>query len=251
MTYLNKPFDVLSNAPSEPKIVDGDGKLTQTWQNWINDLKKHVFRSNSLKNDHNVLNPDFNHYGTTRSTDGEVCKPWQIKANGLTFTATPTAYTSTADNADTGSKQFINVDITAAAGQEFELFQKLTNQLSKYQKKSVTILAKVKNNGSFRLPIYFYIGVDTNNDGNDDFNSTSGRFFIEDNGIANTVTATFKVPEIAADNQNNKVTVRVSVGPISSPINFDILYVKDEFSDKPTVLQVDHTLEKIRIDNAP
>lgn len=248
MTFLNKLFPNVTPPPVQGDFAGGV-TLPDNWTQWFNNLQQHVVGKQSLTNNATALNPDFHWYGTTRSTDGVAAKPWEVKANGLTFTATPTAYSSTTSNADTGSKQFINIDITGTFGGDFDFFQEIKNYSSRYQKQLVTMSAKFQNKGAASIPMYFYIGIDSTNSGSDDFVQTSAQFNLRP-GVQQ-VAADFKIPPISVDNQNNTVTLKVVFPAVSAAIDFDVLYIKDEFSTTPTALQVDHTLEKFKIDNAP
>jgi hypothetical protein len=239
MTYLNKQFRPITLPPTEG--------LPQPWLSWLNDLHRRVKNSGALSNDHTVLNPDFHWYGTTITSDGQACNPWAITSNGATFTSTPTAYTSTNNNADTGSKQYINLAITAGTGGNFEFHQQADNKLSRYQNKRVTLSSKVTNNNSDPVKAHFYVGVDTNASGTDDHVQTSGTFDLA-SGL-NVPTASFDIPRIETDNQNNKVNIKLILENVTQPSDLDLHYIKDEFSSSPTVLNVDHSLEKYRIDN--
>lgn len=246
-------------AVDEPPIYDGllksdlSNESTHEWQQWFNTLQDAVSSHNNLSNSALTLNPDFHWSRTVGNTpttsDGEFVEKWNVTSNGSSFTITPTFYTSTTDNANTGSQRYVNVAIPTPGVNDFEIYQDFANKLSKYEDQQIAVSALIKNNNANRHNIKFYVGFDTNNDGTDEFSITSKVIRILDNQ-KESLTAVFNAPSIITDNQNNTVTLKLLLSDMSAAVDIDIFYIKFEFSDHFTPLIVDHIIEKVRIDNA-
>lgn len=242
--FTNKP-------PIFDDVLTKENSPTANWLNWFNEAHRTFEAHNNLINDALVLNPDFNWSRTKGNTpttaDGEFVEKWDVISNGMTFSITPTYYTATENSSLTGSERYVNVAITAFNSSDFEIYQSIPKRIAKFQNREVTISFAANNNNNSKVQAKFYIGFDTNNDGIDEYSASSKTVFLE-NGFDNFFV-TIKTPAIAIDNQNNTVRIMMKLINISSSVDLDLYYIKPEFSNVMTALHVDHTLEKIKIDN--
>lgn len=245
--------NILSQPPIYDNILKDTGEYTYEWQNWINRLHSFASPLAFLFNEALVLNPDF-HWSrvignTSTTTDGEFVEKWFVKSNGSAFTITPAFYTSTINNAETGSQRYINVSIPTPSSNDFEIYQSFPNYLSKYHNRKIVCTALLKNNNSNRHNLRFYAGFDTNNDGTDDY-SVRGKTVRIEGDQKEQITALLETPTINTDNQNNTVRLKLLLTELDSAVDINIFYIKFEFGLKPSDIVIDHILEKVRIDNA-
>lgn len=245
----------ISQPPIFNKIIKEDNLVHVDWQTWLNQVYDVVDNHSYIPNDHVVLNPDFNWSRTVGNTptvgNGEFVEEWNIDAGGMTSTVTPTFYTSTANNALSGSERYVNFSVTAINANEYVIFQEIDNKLNKFNGKPISFSALIKNNGSDSVKLKFHVGFDVNNDGTEDVISESKAIFAGINaGKAELLSSTILCPTEPTDNQNNKVIIKMIVYDVSSPFDFDLYFIKPEFSKFVTPLYVDQTLEKLKIDNA-
>jgi hypothetical protein len=240
----------IDQPPIRDDIVEGKSP-NRTWLYWFNSLFRAINDQGALLNTHLLLNPDFHWSRTTGNTpltaDGSFVEQWNIKSNGMTFAATPTYYTSTTDSSLTGSDRFVNMAISSPNSNEFSIYQTQSKGLSLLQNKTLTFSASLRNNIATELKAKFYIGFDTNNDGIDEHNSES-RIFTIPQGFKNLFVSV-KTPKITTDNQTNNITYALKLQNLSGIPNFNLYYIKPELSGYQTSIYVDHTLEKLRIDN--
>jgi hypothetical protein len=239
-----------TTLPLYDRMVENNYTSTN-WFPWFTTLHRNIQHLNTLPNNHLVLNPDF-HWSRTKGNtptvaDGEFVEEWDVRSNGMTFSITPTFYTSTQPSSLTGSQRYVNVDITAVNSNEFEIYQQIANKISKFQNKKITFTALIDNKETFSFKIKFYVGFDTNDDGTDDVTAISKAVHI--NPGVQEVMVLVETPKITADNQANKINLKLLCFDLTSPIEFDLFFIKPEFSVITTNLLVDHTLEKVLIDN--
>lgn len=238
-------------APVYDKIIDDEKDLTYKWQSWINSLRDNIDAHNYLVNEHVVLNPDFNWSRTKGSTptvaDGEFVEEWNVKANGMTFSITPTFYTSTTNGSNSGSERYVNVDITVINTNEFILYQSVPKMLSAFESKTMTFSSSIYNNGA-AFNVKFYVGFDMTGGGTDSYSAESRNIRI-DSGY-NEINAQFRTPAVATDNQTNVITLAMKLVNLTNVVDADVFFIKPEFSREPTPLYVNHTIEKLKIDNA-
>ena len=245
----------ISQPPVSNKLLKDDDLIQVDWQTWLNQVYDALDNNAYLPNNHLVLNPDFNWSRTVGNTptigNGEFVEEWNIDTGGMTSTVTPTFYTSTANNSSTGSQRYVNFDVSAITANEYQIYQEVPNKLNKFQGKPISFSALIKNNGSSSIKIKFHVGIDVDNNGTEDVITESKAMFPAINaGKAETISATFLCPTESTDNQNNKVFIKMIVYDVSGAFNFDLYFIKPEFSTFITPLYVDQTLEKLKIDNA-
>ena len=243
----------LGGSPIYNEVLDtSKNSFTQVWQDWFNEVQQSMQDQQVKSNASEVLNPDFNLSrinGTTPiNSDGELVDKWFIRSNGNTFTATPVLYTETFPSAQTGSAYYININITAGAN-DFEIYQQYTNGISRYEDKDISFVSFIRNNNHpNRLYIKSYIGFDTNNDGSDEYSKESGKLNITSD--EQRINSSYRTPDIDDDNQNNKINFKFIIdGSSERPLDIDIFYIKFEIAPRFTGLYVNHTLDKLNIDN--
>jgi len=244
----------MPNPISLPPIHDNvleNNKPTIEWKNWFDSILQSLNNNTSLYNDHLVRNPDFNWSrakGNIPTTvDGPFVEEWYVKGNSMIFKITPTAYSSTQDSSLTGSERYVNISITSVNSNEFIIYQLLYKKLSKLQNKNITFSARVKNNTVNSVKAKFYVGFDMTSDGTDEFSASSGAVYINDD--TRDIYSTVKMPKIPTDNLTNRVTIALKLFDLTNPVNLDLYYIKPEIADKPTMLHVEHPLERYQIDN--
>lgn len=245
----------ISQPPVFNKLLKDDDLVEVDWQTWLNQMYDAVDNHAFLPNNHLVLNPDFHWSRTVGNTptigNGEFVEEWDIDAGGMTSTATPTYYTSTANNAATGSERYVNFSVTAINSNDYQIYQEVPDKLNKFQGKAISFSALIKNNGTKTVKLKFHVGLDVDNNGTEDVITESKAIFVGANtNKAELITATFLCPVESTDNQNNNVFIKMIVYDVTDPFDFDLYFIKPEFSKFVTPLYVDQTLEKLKIDNA-
>ena len=245
----------ISQPPVFNKLISGSDLVQVDWQTWVNQIYDAVDNHGFLPNDHVVLNPDFNWSRTKGNTptvgNGEFVEEWDVDVGGMTSTVTPTFYTATLNNALTGSVRYVNFDVTAITSNNYEIYQTIDDKMNKFHNKPINFSALIKNNGAKTIKCKFHVGFDTNKDGTEDIVTESRAIFINPNSIkAELITVTFLCPTESSDNQNNRVYIKFIVFDVTDPFEFDLYFIKPEFSKFTTPLYVDQTLEKLKIDNA-
>lgn len=243
---------IFNLPPIQDNALKENGEFNVRWRDWLNSIHSFINTHTYLNNNSHTLNPDFHwarvNGGAPKSTDGEFMDQWFVKSNGSTFTITPTIYTDSYPSSQTGSKHYANVAITTPASNDFEIYQSFPNYTSRFQNKDISTHSLIRNNGSNRFNLRYYIGFDTDNDGTDE-HFIRGKAVHVVPGI-NEIGNNFKVPEVADNNQNTTITLKLLATELTDPVNFDLFHAKFEDSDMTTPLFVDHTLEKLKIDNA-
>lgn len=245
----------LSQPPVFNKLIKEDSLVHVDWQTWLNQIYDTVDNHSYIPNDHLVLNPDFNWSRTVGNTptvgNGEFVEEWNVDVGGMTSTVTPTYYTATLNNSLTGSERFVNFNVAAINANEYQIYQEIDNKMNKFHGKPISFSALIKNNGVNSIKLKFHVGFDINNDGTEDiFTESKAVFSAINTGKAELLSATFLCPTESSDNQNNTVYIKMIIYDVSSPFDFDLYFIKPEFSKFVTPLYVDQTLEKLKIDNA-
>ena len=244
----------LSLPPVYDKLIKENDFIHVEWQTWLNQIYDAVDNHGFLPNDHLVLNPDFHWSRTVGNTptigNGEFVEKWNVNVGGMTSTVTPTFYTSTVNNAQTGSQRYVNFDVTAITSNEYQIYQEIGNKLNKFEGKPISFSALIKNNGTKSIKLKFHVGFDVDNNGTEDIIKESKSIFVGANGNeAELISATFLCPVENNDNQNNKVLIKMIIFDVTDPFEFDLYFIKPEFSKFITPIYVDQTLEKLKIDN--
>lgn len=245
----------VSQPPVFNKLTSDNDLVHVDWQTWLNQVYSAVDNNGLVPNDHVVLNPDFNWSRTVGNTptvgNGEFVEQWDVDVGGMTSTVTPTFYTSTFNNAKTGSVRYVNFNITAITLNEYQIYQNVGTKLNKFEGKTITFSALIKNNGTKSIKLKFHVGFDVNNNGTEDVITESKTVFVNPNSNkAELITVTFQCPLESTDNQINKVFIKMIVFDATVGFDFDLYFIKPEFSKFLTPLYVDQTLEKLKIDNA-
>jgi hypothetical protein len=240
---------VIFPPPVNDAITQND-KLTRNWLSWFNSLFSNS-NQNISANSYFILNPDFNWSRTKGNTptiaDGEFVEKWNVKANGMTFSITPTYYTSTTNSSFTGSERYVNVAISSVNSNDFVIYQTVPKILSLLQNKKATLSASIYNHNTITVIAKFYIGFDLTGGGTDSYSIESG--IVELKSGINDIFATVSCPKISVDNQTNIITIAVKLVQLGSAVNLDMFFIKPEVGEEKTMFHVEHTLEKLKIDN--
>lgn len=184
---------------------------------------------------------------TYHDADGEFQDKWFAKSNGSTFKITPTVYTDSYPSSETGSKHYAHVEVTTPTSNDFEIYQKFPNYTTRFQNKNIAAHTIIKNNTSTRFKMRYYVGFDTNTDGTDE-HFVRGKSSLLKEGI-NYLNDLLQTPEVASHNQNTLVTLKLLATDLTDPVDFNVYASKFEDGEKTTSLFVDHTLEKLKVDN--
>jgi hypothetical protein len=184
---------------------------------------------------------------TYHTEDGEFMDKWWAKSNGNTFKITPTIYTDSYPSSETGSKHYAHVEVTSPTSNDFEIYQKFPNYTSRFQNKKLASHSIIHNNGSNRFKMRYYVGFDTNTDGTDE-HFLRGKSLLLKPGL-NYLNDLLEIPRVESHNQNTLVTLKLLATDLTDPIDFNMYAGKFEDGIKSTALFVDHTLEKLKIDN--
>lgn len=241
---------LISPVPLKDEMLNKN-KPTQPWQAWLSDLFSIINNHSFLCNDSITINPDF-HWSRTKgntptNADGEFVEQWSVISNGMTFVITPIYYSSTLHSSLTGSDRYINIAITTINANEFSIYQKIPKKLSKIQGKKITVSSKIKNNNSVTVMCYAFIGFDLTGSGTISYSARSKSISLVEGN--NDINVTIECPSISVDNQTNVVNIELRLYDLADVVNLNLNYVKVELSDTPTSLQVEHALEKFKIDN--
>jgi len=244
----------MANLISACPIKDGvlsENAPTQPWQAWLNTIGIKINNHATLTNDSLLINPDF-HWSRTKgntptTTDGEFVEKWNVKANGMTFSITPTFYTNTTYSSYTGSDRYVNITINTVNSNEFIIYQTINKELSLFQNRKITISSFALNNVANSFKCKFYIGFDLTGGGTNTY-SADGKSLTIANG-ENDIVSTLTCPKVSTDNQTNVVTIALKLYDLVNPVNFNLYYIKPEVSETKTDLYVNHILEKLIIDN--
>lgn len=252
MSDVIKKFPLISPPPVINRMTDERGVLINNWALWHNELQQQTNHHTNLTNHNVLLNPDF-HWSRTKgntptTADGEFVEKWLVKANGMTFSITPTFYVNNEYTSDSGSDRFVNIQITTVNSNEFEIYQEFPNSISNFQRKNVMVSGFARNNNAGTVKSKAVITFDTNDDGTPEFTATSRSQQLDNGG--NFLMTQIKTPKIAVSNQTNRQLVKYVFYDLSAPVDIDFFYLKTEFNTISTKLYVDHIMEKVRIDNA-
>lgn len=240
----------LDQPPIDDSIVE-QFKPKRNWVYWFNALHRSSISRDSLINNHLVLNPDF-HWSRTNgnnptTSDGEFVEQWSVSSEGMGFIISPFDYSTTQFNSQSGSQRYVNIVINAANSNKFHIYQRQKQGVSLLQNKDVTFSFAAKSNTLGAIRAKFRIDFDLNNDGTSDYFAESKEFLIEEG--FNKKFITLRCPQINDENPNNHIWYDLILSSVVSGTNFDLFFIKPELTGYNSPLYVDHTLEKLRIDN--
>jgi len=242
----------IQNVPYKANVVE-QMPMEKEWTNWArqtNDLLEH---HNNLTAQNALINSDF-HWSRTNEnkptlTDGEFVEGWFVKGGEMKFVVTPKYYTNTDVSSQTGSDRYINVKINTINQNQFEIYQKLPKTLSYFHNKTLVVSGLVQNNFGSQIKAKCNIAFDTNNDGTFEFSADSNIFYIGDTTVRKPFAAQITTPNITEDNRNNTQYVRLVLFDLVDRVDFNLYFLKAEFNNLPTSLFIDHTIEKLKLDD--
>lgn len=235
--------------------ADMSGEIHANWQKYLQQLTNASNVNNYYGNPSVLLNSDFYwNRGTTSpvtQADGDgayISEKWQVHGAGVaTYAITQEAYVGNSSD-QIGSTTYLNVNVSAFAGGEFYLYQRQTGAqfLRRYQSRRLNLsMLAFNNQGSstnLSLEVFFFF---------DPFSATyTGQMILLKDG-ENELSDIINTPFIGdnAVGAGAYVEFKLRFGSVGAA-NFDINYIKAEIADEPTILYVDHALEKSRIDNS-
>jgi len=246
MTFLNKSYKLLSKPPINEEIN------SDSWKKWLSDLHDDFLNKSALHNPSLLLNGDFNFEPTLLTGAGDFAQRWNIDGNN--FEANPTTYASSIYSNETGSAQYFNIKGNDV-GQNLVISQNQENKIATAQGKNLNfslLLAnkKTETAGSKPLNIKFRLGYDHNGNGTVDEYHDSGNIIVPatESGKPQLINAHISPPTLNNDSRPNKLHYIINVNS-QSKTDFNIFNTKLETGVKPSILRIDHTLEKYRIDN--
>lgn len=239
------------------KGSDMVGSIHADWQKWLQQLTTLTNVNNYYGNPSVLLNSDF--YWNTgvaspvTQADGNgafFSEKWQVQGAAVAnYSLAQTAFA--ANDADQiGSTTYIHVTVSSYSSGDFYLYQRQTGSefLRRYQGRLLNFSLLANNNQNktikLKLEIFFY------------FNPTSVAY------SEGTVLLNPGQNELSsAINTNFIGTTAVGASPyvefrlrfsdlVDGTADVNLIYLKAEMADQPTVLYVDHALERTRIDNS-
>ena len=250
----NTIFPPISQIPLWSDIANDGKKSGQDYERFFNEIYSNVGTLQRRQFAGFLANPDFNLLSANvlnpvtelSANNTEIVDKWFVFNAGGTnaFTLTPTAYSS-AQNSDTGSLYYLNCSITNI-NTDFYLYNQnysTTNQFNsttKYSNKTVTFSALINNIAGDVTKLRFSAFA-------------NGYGLIESEGIfltdgLNAISTTLFLPDFAGNNFGVEpwVQFRLNFVEIYSALSqFDIYYIKAEFSNQASYLEINHILEEI------
>ena len=242
--------------PYQYELVDSsNGKLASQFEIFMTRVNENANQLMAVPSSALTLNPDFNFTrtkGTTPTTqadgdDAEFVEQWNVvgATGGNTYTITPTAYTLPAENL-TGSKFFVNVNISAMPNAPIYFYN--VNYSSDfdtailYQRRQIALSMQINNNLSTQPLVRFRAVTDISNQ------TTTGRALYIKPGLTN-VGDTLDLPELDAAS-GDFTQLQLVIEDLGGPsADIDLKYIKAEIGSNSYNLGVNHTLEKLKIDN--
>lgn len=227
------------------------------WQKWLQQVHNYVSANESYGNPSVLLNSDFywNDGVTSPIDQGDgngafFSEKWQVQGAAVAlYTLTRTTISGNSSD-NIGSLYYMNVDVTSYSGTVGDLYlyqqQDGSQFLRRYQNRTINMSAKIVNNGTTSIDLryqlyYFYDPTDTVTP------FQTGTLQIKP-GL-NEISSALKIPLIGSTSIGASPYIQFRL-VITQVCNFDLYYLKAEMSDLPSVLYVDHALERVRIDNS-
>jgi len=266
-TFINKIANPPIHSTITPAIIDStipalknqNSQMTidPDWQKWFQQVNDRVNVNNYYGNPSVLLNSDFywNRGVTSPVTqaDGDgayFSEKWQV------FGASSADYTITKETFDgnspdqIGSTNYINVYIANYTSGSLYLYQRQSGAqfLRRYQQRVMNFSLQAFNNQnvSIRLLLEIYFYFDTGH-----ASYSQAVFFLEpgENEISSIINTEFIGSNSVGASPYVDFRLNI-VGLNNNTADFDLIYLKTEIADQPTILYVDHALEKTRIDNS-
>lgn len=237
--------------------TDMSGEIHANWQKYLQQLTNSSNVNNYYGNPSVLLNSDFywNRAIATPVTqaagDGAFfSEKWQVQGAGVaTYSIAQTAYAGN-DSDQIGSTTYIAVTVSSYSAGEFYLYQRQTGAqfLRRYQNRKLNLSMLAFNNQTASSTLTFEVHF---------FFDPTAETYSGQNLILGTAENEFagaiNTPLIgnAAVGAGAYVEFRLRFVTLNSgTASFNIHYIKTEMADEPTILYVDHALEKTRIDNS-
>jgi hypothetical protein len=276
MAISGRIVNQISNVPTKSDVLtfkqkkypddsQGDArkltnKLTFSFEGFFNSIYRSAYSLLNRSFPCILLNPDFNILsanGTApitpaQGTNYEVVSNWFLMNGGGSnnYTITPTAY-SNVQYAGTGSRYFLNINVPTLDSPLYlyNLNYSLTDQFNSvgaYNRKKVTFSAIMKNNSSESQKARFNLYINSTGQ-----TVQGGGIFLQPN-MMNEIVTTIEVPDL----NNMPITPGSYIQPqfsiediYGSPLDIDLYYLKAEFSNYATPLEVNHVLEQLTCTN--
>lgn len=237
--------------------ADMSGEIHANWQKYLQQLTNASNVNNYYGNPSVLLNSDF--YWNTgvaspvTQADGDgafISEKWQVKGAGVaTYTITQEPFAGNATD-QIGSTTYLNVNVSSYTSGDFYIYQRQTGSqfLRRYQSRrlNLSMLAYNNQNASSNLSFEVFFFFDPTSV------TYSGQILMmaeNENEIADIINTNFIGS--TAVGAGAYVEFRLRFGALNSgTANIDINYIKAEMADEPTILYVDHALERTRINNS-
>lgn len=254
------PLDKRDSNGDQKNALTGtemSGFVHANWQKWMQQLTDNSNVNNYYGNPSVLLNSDFywNRGIATPVTQGSgngafFSEKWQVQGAAVaTYTITQEAFPGN-DSDQIGSTTYIKVDAEDFTTGDFYLYQRQTGSqfLRRYQKRRLNLSLLAYNNTETATLLNFEVFYHF-----DPTNATyTGQAIFLQPG-SNELAGVIDTPYIGdtAVGAGAYVEFRLRFGNLGvNKANFNLTYIKAEMADQPTVLYVDHALEKTRIDNS-
>lgn len=264
ITQISNPPIYSSNSSGETqKIINPAVKEalsnqdTQSdWQKWYQQATSVLNQSNFYGNPSVLLNSDFywnaGILSPVTADNAVFSEKWNVTGSGTTtFSIGYTTY-SNADSDNIGSIYYAATSVTAYSGADgsFNLYQTQSGAqfLRRYQNRQIMMSAKITNNNAAVLQAKFSLSFVYNTSPTEVIQSGVLTIPQGINEIAGTlITNPLSGKTITG---TPSVIFKLSFFGMTLPASFKVQYIKAELATVPTILYVDHALERSRIDNS-
>lgn len=237
--------------------ADMAGAIHSNWQKYLQQLTNAANVNNYYGNPSVLLNSDF-YWNTGVSSpvtqaDGDgafISEKWQVHgAAAATYTIAQEAYAGNSSD-QIGSTTYLNVEVPAYTIGDFYLYQRQAGSqfLRRYQSRRLNLSMLGFNNQNksvnLNLEVFFFFDPAS-------ITYTGQTILLDENEFELSDIINTDFIGNTAVGAGAYVEFRLRFGDLGNgTANFDINYIKAEMADEPTILYVDHALERTRINNS-
>ncbi len=239
----------------QSSLVGSDmlGSIHANWQKYMQQLTDDANLNNYYGFPSVAVNSDF--YWNTGvaspiTTDTYFSEKWLVfGAASATFTLTQESFSPSSTD-QIGSNTYINIDVSSYTSGDFYLYQRQNgdNMLRRFQGRLInySLLAFNNQNKTINLSLEIFFNYDPTSE---TFKQGIVQLVPGVNELAGSINTTFLGDRVIGAGAYVDFRFRF-VDLIDGTANFNLIYLKPELSDQPTILYVDHALERTRIDNS-
>lgn len=251
-TAINQSNYGSDNFPTL-KGSDMIGSVHADWQKWMQQLTDITNTNNYYGNPSLTVNADFYwNAGVANpvSTDTFFSEKWQVVGAAVaTFTLTQTAFAAN-DSDQIGSTTYIRVQVAAYTSGAFYLRQRQTGAdiVRRYQGRVINFSLLAYNNQSKSIKLGLEIFVFFN-PSSTTFSEAVVQLDPGANELSSAINTDFLGSTAVGANPYVEFRLRF-IDLVDGTADFNLIYLKAEIADQPTILFVDHALERTRITNS-